>query len=74
VCGEVLGLYSGRGMGTHEHPLRHKAVQIPVFLVNEAQMDILYPPERRKVIDPENAKDWRERKEEILITQLPGKI
>jgi len=43
-------------------PLRHKAVQIPVFLVNEAQMDILYPPERRKVIDPENAKDWRERR------------
>lgn len=43
-------------------PLRHKAVQIPVFLVNEAQMDILYPPERQKVIDPENAKDWREKR------------
>ncbi len=43
-------------------PLRHKAVQIPVFLVNEAQMDILYPPERRKVIDPENARDWTEKR------------
>ncbi len=43
-------------------PLRHKAVQIPVFLVNEAQMDILYPPERRKVIDPENARDWMEKR------------
>jgi hypothetical protein len=43
-------------------PLRHKAVQIPVFLVNEAQMDILYPPEIRKAIDPENAKDWREKR------------
>lgn len=46
-------------------PLRHKAVQIPVFLVNEAQMDILYPPERRKAIDPERANDWREKRRNL---------
>jgi len=29
-----------------------KAISIPVFLVNEEQMDILYPPEFRRALDP----------------------
>ena len=34
-----------------------KAVSIPVFLVNEKQMDRLYPPEFRRALDPECV--WR---------------
>ncbi len=33
-----------------------KAVQIPVFLVNEEQMDILYPPRYKKAFNPEALK------------------
>lgn len=33
------------------------AAGLPVFLVNEAQMDYLYPPERRRAIDPECLRD-----------------
>ncbi|MDT7942809.1 MAG: hypothetical protein RQ993_06005 [Bacteroidota bacterium] len=39
-----------------------KAVQIPVFLVNEAQMDELSPPERKRALDPRHVKEWLDRR------------
>lgn len=46
-------------------PMGAKAVSIPVFLVNEAQMDKIYPPERCRALDPERvrawAREWRRR-------------
>ncbi|MEN3045252.1 MAG: hypothetical protein ABDH37_08605 [Candidatus Hydrothermales bacterium] len=41
-----------------------KAVSIPVFLVNEAQMDEIYPPERRRALDPERVHEWVWRQKE----------
>jgi hypothetical protein len=41
-----------------------KAVQIPVFLVNEAQMDELSPPKRKRALDPRYAKEWLNRRQE----------
>jgi len=39
-----------------------KAVSTPVFLVNEAQMDKIYPPKRRRALDPKKVRarirDW----------------
>jgi len=49
--------------------MRAKAVSVPVFLVNEAQMDYIYPPERCRALSPERIRDWlrkeKEKKEEI---------
>lgn len=40
-----------------------KALSIPIFLVNENQMDKLYPPEKRHALDPEKVRGWvKERK------------
>jgi hypothetical protein len=39
-----------------------KAVQIPVFLVNEAQMDELSPPKRKRALDPRYVKEWLNRR------------
>lgn len=57
-----------------------KAVSIPVFLVNERQMDKLYPPQRRRVLDPKIVREKvkrrrlmrREREEETssLLKEL----
>jgi hypothetical protein len=41
-----------------------KAVQIPVFLVNEAQMDELSPPKRKRALDPRYVKEWLNRRRE----------
>ncbi len=45
-------------------PMGAKAVSIPVFLVNEAQMDKIYPPERCRALDPERVRalmrEWEE--------------
>jgi len=50
-------------------PMGAKAVSIPVFLLNEAQMDYIYPPERRRALSPERIRDWlrkeKEKKEEV---------
>ena len=35
-----------------------KAVRVPVYLVNPAQMDLLYPPERLRFLDPEGVSNW----------------
>ena len=45
-------------------PMGRKAVQIPVFLVNEAQMDELSPPKRKRALDPRYVKEWLNRQEE----------
>lgn len=37
--------------------MRQTALQIPVFLVNPAQMDVLYPPRRKKCLDTDRAKN-----------------
>ncbi|SDF05048.1 hypothetical protein SAMN04488243_12218 [Thermus arciformis] len=34
-------------------PMMNLAIRIPVYLVNEAQMDLLYPPERRRFFPEE---------------------
>jgi len=46
-------------------PMGRKAVQIPVFLVNEAQMDELSPPKRKRALDPRYVKEWLYRREEL---------
>jgi hypothetical protein len=43
-------------------PMGRKAVQIPVFLVNEAQMDELSPPKRKQALDPRYVKEWLDRR------------
>jgi len=64
-------LYSrlARLWGRMDTPMRAKAFSVPVFLVNEAQMDYIYPPERRRALSPERIRDWlrkeKEKKEEI---------
>jgi len=42
-------------------PMGAKAVSVPVFMVNEAQMDYIYPPERRRALSPERVRDWLRR-------------
>ena len=48
-----------------------KAVELPVYLVNPRQMDLLYPPERLKFLDPEMVRNWarRERRRERLLLE-----
>jgi len=46
-------------------PMGAKAVSVPVFLVNEAQMDYIYPPERRRALSPERVRDWLRIEKEI---------
>ncbi len=46
-------------------PMGRKAVQIPVFLVNEEQMDELSPPKRKQALDPRYVKEWLYRQEEL---------
>lgn len=41
-----------------------KAVELPVYLVNPRQMDLLYPPERLKFLDPEMVRNWARRERE----------
>jgi len=45
-------------------PMGRKAVQIPVFLVNEDQMDELSPPRRKRALDPRYVKEWLNRRRE----------
>ncbi len=52
---EALWLRMNASMG-------RKAVQIPVFLVNEAQMDELSPPRRKRALDPKYVKEWLDRR------------
>ena len=52
---EALWLRMNASMG-------RKAVQIPVFLVNEAQMDELSPPRRKQALDPRYVKEWLDRR------------
>jgi len=52
---EALWLRMNASMG-------RKAVQIPVFLVNEAQMDELSPPKRKRALDPRYVKEWLNRR------------
>jgi len=52
---EALWLRMNASMG-------RKAVQIPVFLVNEAQMDELSPPRRKQALDPKYVKEWLDRR------------
>lgn len=39
-------------------PMGKKAVEVPVYLVNPNQMDVLYPPERLRFLDPEAVRRW----------------
>ncbi len=48
-----------------------KAVKIPVFLVNRAQMDYLYPPERFRCLDPKQIREWARRFRERQDEDLP---
>lgn len=41
-----------------DSPMGRKAVELPVYLVNPRQMDLLYPPERLKFLDPEMVRNW----------------
>ncbi|WP_114313556.1 hypothetical protein [Thermus caldifontis] len=41
-----------------------KAVSLPVFLVNPGQMDLLYPQERLRFLDPEAVRNWVRRQRE----------
>ncbi len=52
---EALWLRMNASMG-------RKAVQIPVFLVNEDQMDELSPPRRKRALDPKYVKEWLDRR------------
>ena len=55
-------------------PMGRKAVQIPVFLVNEAQMDELSPSERKRALDPRYVKEWLNRRREareLFFMELP---
>jgi len=52
---EALWLRMNASMG-------RKAVHIPVFLVNEAQMDELSPPRRKQALDPKYVKEWLDRR------------
>ncbi len=38
-----------------------KAIEIPVYLVNPQQMDLIYPKERRRCLNPERLKQWAKR-------------
>ena len=38
-----------------------KAIEIPVYLVNPQQMDLIYPKERRRCLNPEGLKQWAKR-------------
>ena len=51
-----------------------KAVHIPVFLVNEDQMDELSPSERKRALDPRYVKEWLNRRREareLFFMELP---
>jgi len=39
-------------------PMGAKAVSVPVFLVNEAQMEYIHPPERQRALSPERVREW----------------
>jgi hypothetical protein len=66
---EALWLRMNASMG-------RKAVQIPVFLVNEAQMDELSPSERKRALDPRYVKEWLNRRREareLFFMERPQK-
>ncbi len=52
-AGEKLDFAREELYGRMDAPMTHLAVRIPVYLVNEAQMDLLYPPERRRFFPEE---------------------
>lgn len=45
-------------------PMGKKAVEVPVYLVNPNQMDVLYPPERLRFLDPKAVHRWAQRMRE----------
>jgi predicted RNase H-like HicB family nuclease len=47
-------------------PTKRKAKNIPILLVNETQMDAIYPPERRRFLDPETLPRWAQERSERL--------
>lgn len=63
-AGSMLNFFRKELWERMNAPMGAKAVSIPVFLVNEAQMDTIYPPERRRALDPKKVRarlnEWRE--------------
>ncbi|MFN4074019.1 MAG: hypothetical protein ACK4G4_11500 [Thermus sp.] len=57
-----------------------EAVSLPVYLVSPGQMDLLYPPKRRRFLDPQAVRNWarwqrearREREEDREEDPLRG--
>ncbi len=64
TAGEMLDFFREELWSRMDAPMGAKAVSIPVFLVNEAQMDKIYPPERCRALDPERVRalmrEWEE--------------
>ena len=64
AAGEMIDFSREELWSRMDAPMGAKAVSIPVFLVNEAQMDEIYPPERRRALDPERVRalmrEWEE--------------
>jgi len=58
AAGEMLDFSREELWSRMDAPMGAKAVSIPVFLVNEAQMDKIYPPERCRALDPERVRAW----------------
>jgi len=63
-AGENLDFSRAKLWERMDAPMGAKAVSVPVFLVNEAQMDYIYPPERRRALSPERVRDWLRREKE----------
>ncbi len=51
--------------------LFHTARRIPVYLVNPELMDLIYPPEKRVVIDEEKLKEKMKQYEEVEMDEIP---
>lgn len=56
-AGRHLDFAQKRLWGRMSSKIVQTAVGLPVFLVNEVQMDYLYPPERRRAIDPKRLRE-----------------
>lgn len=53
------------------HAMGQKAVNIPVFLVNEDQLDTLFPPQYRRAFDPDFLRRYfRERRDDFDIDRI----